>query len=73
VLVELCGDLLDGLRQAGADDIPLVAGGTVVPSDRRALSRLGGGAVFGPGSDIGEIVKSIANVARRGAGIGPRT
>jgi methylmalonyl-CoA mutase C-terminal domain/subunit len=69
VLVELCGDLLEGLREAGADDIPIVAGGTLVPSDRPALEQLGVGAVFGPGSDIAEIVERIANVARRGSGI----
>ena len=72
VLVELCGDLLEGLREAGADDIPIVAGGTLVPSDRPALEQLGVGAVFGPGSDITEIIEKIANVARRGSGIAER-
>jgi methylmalonyl-CoA mutase C-terminal domain/subunit len=69
VLVELCGDLMHGLHEAGAGDIPLVAGGTLVPSDRPALDQLGVGAVFGPGSDITEIVQAIANVARREAGL----
>ncbi len=69
VLVELCGDLLEGLREAGADDIPIVAGGTLVPSDRPALEQLGVGAVFGPGSDITEILGRIASVARGRSGI----
>jgi methylmalonyl-CoA mutase, C-terminal domain len=68
VLVELCGELLDELRKAGVDDIPLVAGGTLVPSDQPALNQLGVNAVFGPGSDVAEIVASIKNIARRGVG-----
>jgi methylmalonyl-CoA mutase cobalamin-binding domain/chain len=68
VLVELCGELLDELRKAGIDDIPLVAGGTLVPSDQPALDQLGVSAVFGPGSDVAEIVASIKIVARRGVG-----
>jgi methylmalonyl-CoA mutase C-terminal domain/subunit len=69
VLVELCGELLEELRRAGIGDVPLVAGGTLVPSDRPALLELGVGAVFGPGSDITEVVESIANVARHGVGV----
>ena len=69
VLVELCGELLEDLRRAGIDDVPVVAGGTLVPSDVPALTALGISAVFGPGSDITEVVESIANFAREGAGI----
>jgi methylmalonyl-CoA mutase C-terminal domain/subunit len=69
VLVELCRELLDQLRNAGIDDIPLVAGGTLVASDRLALAQLGVSAAFGPGSDVAEIVARIKHVAHREAGI----
>ena len=66
VLPELCGELMAKLEELGIADIPVVAGGTLIPEDRPALSELGVRAVFGPGSEMSEIVDSIGQVARSG-------
>jgi methylmalonyl-CoA mutase C-terminal domain/subunit len=58
-LAALCSDLLDGLRAAGAGDIPIVAGGTLIEDDEPALQALGVAAVFGPGSSTTDMVERI--------------
>ena len=48
--------IVDGLREAGADDVLVVVGGTVPEDDAEALKSMGVAAVFGPGASTGEIV-----------------
>jgi len=48
--------IVDGLREAGADDVLVVVGGTVPEDDAEALKSVGVAAVFGPGASTGEIV-----------------
>jgi methylmalonyl-CoA mutase C-terminal domain/subunit len=58
-LPELCADLTASLREAGMDDVPIVAGGTLVDSDEPALKEFGVVAVFGPGSSTEDIAAQI--------------
>ena len=58
-LAELCSDLIEALRAAGAEGIPIVAGGTLIEEDEPALRRLGVAAVFGPGSSTDDVVDRI--------------
>ena len=44
-----------GLRDAGAADVVVVAGGIIPEEDRAGLQAAGISAVFGPGSTIAEI------------------
>jgi (2R)-ethylmalonyl-CoA mutase len=46
--LELVPQVLDGLRAAGAGDIPVVVGGIIPETDARALRDLGVAAVFTP-------------------------
>src|SRR4249920_872863 len=48
--------ILDGLRDAGADDVLVIVGGTIPPDDAQELKDKGVSAVFGPGATTGEIV-----------------
>jgi methylmalonyl-CoA mutase C-terminal domain/subunit len=48
--------IVDGLREAGADDVLVVVGGTIPQDDAEELKGLGVAEVFGPGSTTGEIV-----------------
>ena len=48
--------IVDGLREAGADDVLVVVGGTVPEDDAEELKSMGVAAVFGPGASTGEIV-----------------
>jgi ethylmalonyl-CoA mutase len=61
---ELVPDVLHRLRQAGAEDIPVVAGGIIPPADAEALRALGVAAVFTPAdfgitTIVGRIVDEI--------------
>jgi (2R)-ethylmalonyl-CoA mutase len=46
--MELVPEILRGLREAGAGDVPVVVGGIIPESDARALRELGVAAVFTP-------------------------
>ena len=48
--------IVDGLREAGAEDVLVVVGGTIPQDDAEELKALGVAAVFGPGAPTGEIV-----------------
>lgn len=60
--VEECRTVLDGLRGAGVDGVPVVLGGTVPPADEPALAEMGVSAVFGSGSSLRTIVGRIAEL-----------
>jgi methylmalonyl-CoA mutase C-terminal domain/subunit len=54
-----------GLREAGARDVLVVAGGIIPEEDRAELKAAGISAVFGPGSTIAEIATYLRTHARR--------
>ncbi len=55
-----------GLREAGASDVLVVAGGIIPEDDRAGLVAAGVAAIFGPGSTIAEIATYLrAHVRRR--------
>jgi ethylmalonyl-CoA mutase len=64
--MELVPAVLDGLRSAGLDDVPVVLGGIIPDSDARALRELGVAAVYTP-KDFGltEIMGGIVDVIRK--------
>jgi (2R)-ethylmalonyl-CoA mutase len=63
---ELVPDVLRRLREAGADDIPVVVGGIIPPTEAQALRAQGVAAVFTPADfDITAIVGRIVDVIRR--------
>ena len=68
--MELVPAVLDGLRDAGLDDVPVVVGGIIPESDARALVELGVAAVYTP-KDFGltEIMGGIVDVIRRARGL----
>ncbi|CAN5174461.1 protein meaA [soil metagenome] len=63
--MELVPDVLDGLRAAGLDDVPVIVGGIIPDSDGKKLIELGVAAVFTP-KDFGltEIMGGIVDVIR---------
>jgi methylmalonyl-CoA mutase, C-terminal domain len=48
--------IVDGLREAGADDVLVVVGGTIPQDDADELRARGIAGVFGPGAPTGDIV-----------------
>jgi ethylmalonyl-CoA mutase len=63
--MELVPDVLDGLRAAGLEDVPVIVGGIIPESDGRRLVELGVAAVYTP-KDFGltEIMGGIVDVIR---------
>ncbi len=63
--MELVPDVLDGLREAGLADVPVIVGGIIPDSDGRKLRELGVAAVYTP-KDYGltEIMGGIVDVIR---------
>jgi (2R)-ethylmalonyl-CoA mutase len=68
--MELVPQVLDGLRAAGAGDVPVIVGGIIPDSDARALRELGVAAVFTP-KDFGlnDIMGELVAVVRRARGL----
>ncbi len=63
-------EVVDGLRAAGADDVPVVVGGIVPPRDAEVLRERGVARVFTP-KDYGltAIMNEIVDVVREANGI----
>ena len=55
--------LLENLREAGADDIPVVLGGTIPLPDIEPLKKMGVKEIFLPGTSLKEIVEKVRKLA----------
>ncbi len=55
----LVPEVLDGLEEAGMTDILVLVGGTIPQDDAKKLREMGVDKVFGPDSNINEIVKFV--------------
>jgi ethylmalonyl-CoA mutase len=68
--MELVPAVLDGLREAGLDDVPVIVGGIIPDSDARRLKDAGVAAVYTP-KDFGltEIMGGIVDVIRAAHGL----
>ncbi|MGH3878158.1 MAG: protein meaA [Actinophytocola sp.] len=63
-------DVVDGLRAAGADDVPVVVGGIVPPQDAEVLRERGVARVFTPKDyELTGIMNEIVDVVREAHGI----
>ena len=64
--------ILDGLREAGADDIPVVVGGVIPEADALALRRLGVARVFtAKDFELTQIMADVIEVVRASHGLSP--
>ncbi len=68
--MELVPSVLDGLKDAGLEDVPVIVGGIIPDSDGRRLRELGVAAVFTP-KDFGltEIMGGIVDQIRSANGL----
>jgi len=67
---ELVPQVLDGLRAAGLDDVPVVVGGIIPDADAQALESLGVAAVFTPKDyALDQIMARIVAEIRRAHGL----
>ena len=56
--------VVDALRQAGADDIPVLGGGVIPEEDLAELNRAGISRIFTPGSPLAEIIAAFREACR---------
>ena len=63
--VPLTRKTADALREAGADDIVLVVGGTIPQRDVSRLQEAGAAAVYPTGTDLEQIIASMRNLSPR--------
>jgi methylmalonyl-CoA mutase C-terminal domain/subunit len=63
--LELFTDVMANLAGKGMKDVIVVAGGIIPDGDIPALKKLGIKAVFGPGAQTEDIVKSIKKLVSR--------
>ena len=62
--------ILDGLREAGAGDVPVVVGGIIPESDAAKLLELGVAKVFTPKDyELTDIMREIVCVVRGAHGL----
>jgi (2R)-ethylmalonyl-CoA mutase len=68
--MELVPDVLDGLKAAGLDDVPVIVGGIIPDTDGRKLVELGVSAVYTP-KDFGltQIMGGIVDAIRNANGL----
>jgi (2R)-ethylmalonyl-CoA mutase len=68
--MELVPEILAGLREAGAGEVPVIVGGIIPESDARALREQGVAAVFTP-KDFGlnEIMGEFVTLIRQARGL----
>ena len=68
----LVPDLTEALRKEGRDDIMIVVGGVIPPSDYDALFKEGAKAVFGPGTNIPTAAADLLDKLNAQMGYGPK-
>ncbi len=70
--MELVPEILTGLREAGAADVPVIVGGIIPDSDGAKLKALGVAAVFTPKDhDLTESMGEIVQAIRASNGLAP--
>ena len=63
--MELFPMIMTGLRDNDMCDVPVIAGGIIPESDRRALEDIGVSAIFGPGTSTADIVDHVRTLTPR--------
>ena len=56
---DLFPKVIEGLEQAGMEDVLLIAGGIIPDSDRETLEDMGVSSIFGPGTSTADIIDFI--------------
>lgn len=57
--ISVFGELIEAMKEAGAFDVCLFAGGTIPPRDEDRLKEMGIVEVFGPGTSTADIVAAF--------------
>jgi methylmalonyl-CoA mutase len=61
----LVPELIDALKNEGGEDILVVVGGIIPPSDYEFLYRVGVAGIFGPGTPVTESANQVLNALEK--------
>jgi len=61
----LVPQVIDGLKQEGADDISVICGGVIPPQDYDEMRACGVSAIFGPGTNILEAAREVLGIVQK--------
>jgi methylmalonyl-CoA mutase len=61
----LVPELIDALKKEGGEDILVVVGGIIPPSDYEFLYRVGVAGIFGPGTPVTESANQVLNALEK--------
>ncbi len=61
--ISLTAKVIEGLKEVGAGDIPVVVGGTIPPSDQERLLAIGAAAVYPTGTPLSVLVEGLRQLA----------
>jgi methylmalonyl-CoA mutase C-terminal domain/subunit len=59
----LIPELIEGLKQNGAGDIPVIVGGIIPDEDAAELKKMGVSEVMGPGTPLNRLVETVRRIA----------
>ncbi len=62
-LMQIIPKIYRALQESEARNIPVIVGGILPPGDAEELKKMGIKEIFGPGSDLDEIVDCVRNLA----------
>lgn len=60
-------DIMQALNERGAGNLPVVIGGIVPPQDVAELKQIGIRAVFGPGSNMKDVIQTVTDIVENQA------
>lgn len=63
--IRICRNLSRLMRDQGLDDVPVVVGGIIPTEDVPLLESAGVSAVFGPGSGLPEITRTVREIVEQ--------
>jgi methylmalonyl-CoA mutase, C-terminal domain len=55
--------LIEAMRRAGVDDVPVIVGGLIHPDDEPELREMGVAGIFGPGSTTEQIMAFLGGLS----------
>lgn len=65
--VEYTRQLIEAMGRKGVDEVPVMLGGSIHPNDHAPLNAMGVAGIFGPGSEMTDIIAFVRSHARAAA------
>ncbi len=64
--IEYTRELIEAMKRKGVGDVPVMLGGLIHPDDFEILREIGVAGIFGPGSQMADIIAFVRSKGRAG-------